>query len=52
MSPFLGTVFHAQGKLLLTGEYFVLDGAMALALPTRLGQNYTWKSRRIDLAEL
>ena len=34
------TVFstHAQGKLLLTGEYAVLDGAKALALPTRLGQ--------------
>lgn len=40
MSPFPGTVFHAQGKLLLTGEYFVLDGAMALALPTRLGQHF------------
>jgi mevalonate kinase len=26
--------FHANGKLLLTGEYFVLDGAVALALPT------------------
>ncbi|WP_421794567.1 GYDIA family GHMP kinase [Haliscomenobacter sp.] len=40
MSPFLGEVYHAQGKLLLTGEYFVLDGAMALALPTRLGQHF------------
>ncbi|MEM9819969.1 MAG: GYDIA family GHMP kinase, partial [Bacteroidota bacterium] len=30
--------FKAQGKLLLTGEYFVLDGALALALPTKLGQ--------------
>lgn len=44
MSPFLGTVFHAQGKLLLTGEYFVLDGAMALALPTRLGQHFKVES--------
>ncbi len=40
MSLFLGEVYHAQGKLLLTGEYFVLDGAMALALPTRLGQHF------------
>ena len=58
MSPFLGTVFHAQGKLLLTGEYFVLDGAMALALPTRLGQHFkitpgragelTWQSYDAD----
>lgn len=31
--------FHANGKLLLTGEYFVLDGAKALALPTKLGQS-------------
>lgn len=31
--------FHANGKLLLTGEYFVLDGAQALALPTRPGQS-------------
>jgi mevalonate kinase len=30
--------FYAHGKLLLTGEYFVLDGATALALPTRQGQ--------------
>lgn len=31
--------FHSNGKLLLTGEYFVLDGAWALALPTKLGQS-------------
>jgi mevalonate kinase len=30
--------FRANGKLLITGEYFVLDGAEALALPTRFGQ--------------
>ncbi|MFK7933811.1 MAG: GYDIA family GHMP kinase [Saprospiraceae bacterium] len=29
---------RGNGKLLITGEYFVLDGAMALAVPTRLGQ--------------
>lgn len=33
--------FHANGKLLLTAEYFVLDGAKALALPTKLGQSLT-----------
>lgn len=32
---------HAKGKLLLTGEYAVLDGAAALALPTRQGQQLT-----------
>ena len=31
--------FYSNGKLLLTGEYVVLDGAKALAVPTRLGQN-------------
>lgn len=31
--------FRAHGKLLLSGEYFVLDGAKALALPTQLGQS-------------
>ncbi len=29
---------RAHGKLLLTGEYAVLDGALALALPVRYGQ--------------
>jgi len=29
---------RANGKLLLTGEYFVTEGAVALALPTKLGQ--------------
>jgi mevalonate kinase len=35
------SAFHtrAQGKLLLTGEYFVLDGARALAVPVRFGQS-------------
>ncbi len=31
--------FYSNGKLLLTGEYLVLDGALALALPTKFGQN-------------
>lgn len=30
--------FYSHGKLLLTGEYAVLDGALALAIPTKLGQ--------------
>lgn len=32
------SIYRANGKLLLTGEYVVLDGAPALALPARLGQ--------------
>ena len=31
--------FYSNGKLLITGEYTVLDGAKALALPTKFGQN-------------
>ena len=31
--------FYGHGKLLITSEYFVLDGAPALALPTRFGQS-------------
>jgi mevalonate kinase len=31
--------FYSNGKLLITGEYLVLDGAISLALPTKFGQN-------------
>ncbi|MBI9033606.1 MAG: hypothetical protein JEZ03_03945 [Bacteroidales bacterium] len=31
--------FHSKGKFLLSGEYFVLKGAKALAIPLRLGQS-------------
>lgn len=31
--------YRSNGKLLLTGEYLVLKGAKALALPTRFGQD-------------
>ncbi|MDB4497362.1 GHMP kinase, partial [Flavobacteriaceae bacterium] len=27
--------FYSNGKLLLTGEYLVLEGATALAVPTK-----------------
>lgn len=52
--------FHANGKLLLTAEYFVLDGATALALPVNRGQtlhinttkrttkNIHWQSYNLD----
>ncbi|MDW8273818.1 MAG: GYDIA family GHMP kinase [Chitinophagales bacterium] len=36
--------FYGRGKLLLTGEYFVLDGALALALPARFGQHMQVKT--------
>ena len=34
--------FHSNGKLLITGEYLVLDGALALAVPYKLGQSLTF----------
>ena len=38
--------FYGHGKLLLSGEYFVLDGAHALALPTTVGQSLKVKHRQ------
>jgi mevalonate kinase len=50
--------FYSNGKLLITGEYLVLDGAKAFALPTKMGQNLIieegsnkeiiWKSHDAD----
>lgn len=40
--------FYSNGKLLITGEYAVLDGAVALALPTRLGQHLTVNQSESD----
>lgn len=37
-------IFYSHGKLLFTGEYLVLDGAKALAVPTNGGQYLTVKS--------
>ncbi|WP_335966469.1 GYDIA family GHMP kinase [Galbibacter sp. PAP.153] len=33
--------YRSNGKLLITGEYVVLDGALSLALPCRSGQTLT-----------
>ena len=33
--------YYSHGKFLLTGEYLVLKGALALALPLKLGQTMT-----------
>lgn len=35
----MNTTFYSNGKLLLTSEYLVLDGAEALAIPTVYGQS-------------
>lgn len=42
--------FYSNGKLLLTGEYVVLDGAKSLAVPTKFGQDLTIE--KIDEPEL
>ena len=31
--------FYSNGKLLITGEYVILDGALSLAVPSLLGQS-------------
>ena len=30
---------YSSGKVLITGEYVILDGALSLACPTKFGQN-------------
>lgn len=50
--------FYSNGKLFITGEYLVLDGAKAFALPTKFGQDFvvgdstgkkiSWKSYDSD----
>jgi mevalonate kinase len=37
--------FYGHGKVLLTGEYFIMDGAQGLALPTTVGQSMKVKYR-------
>ncbi len=39
--------FKSNGKLLLTGEYIVLDGAKALALPTKKSQTLTVRQSKL-----
>jgi len=37
-------LLKANGKLLISGEYAVLNGAYSLAIPTKYGQNLTYQS--------
>jgi mevalonate kinase len=39
--------FYSNGKLLLSGEYLVLDGAMALSIPTKYGQSMVVDSSEV-----
>lgn len=41
-----GQYYYGHGKLLLSGEYLVLDGAKCLALPLKVGQNMSVSYRR------
>ena len=41
--------FYSNGKLLITGEYVVLDGAKAFALPTKFGQSLTLEKAENDI---
>ncbi|MDN3491991.1 GYDIA family GHMP kinase [Winogradskyella bathintestinalis] len=41
-------IFKSNGKLLLTAEYAVLDGAKALAIPTRYGQRLIVEPNETD----
>lgn len=43
--------FYSNGKLLLTGEYLVLDGAEALAIPTQFGQDLVVKENNTNRIE-
>ena len=37
----MSQIYYSHGKFLLTGEYLVLKGALALATPLKLGQSMT-----------
>lgn len=41
--------FYSNGKVLITGEYGVLDGALSLALPTKFGQSLTVKKTDTEM---
>ncbi|OAB79813.1 GYDIA family GHMP kinase [Cochleicola gelatinilyticus] len=45
----MNKTFYSNGKLLLTGEYLVLDGATALSIPTRYGQSLKIHTSESDL---
>ncbi|TDS12119.1 mevalonate kinase [Maribacter caenipelagi] len=40
--------FYSNGKLLLTGEYAILDGAKGLALPTSFGQSLKLRNKNSE----
>lgn len=47
----MSTTFYSNGKLFISGEYLVLDGADAFALPTKFGQNLVVEERENQIIE-
>jgi len=45
------TTFYSNGKLFISGEYLVLDGADAFALPTKFGQNLVIENGKDQIIE-
>ena len=43
--------YTANGKLLLTAEYFILDGAKGLALPTKYNQKLVIQAIQSEILE-
>ncbi|WP_292008776.1 GYDIA family GHMP kinase [Chryseobacterium sp.] len=41
----MGEIF-SPGKLMLTSEYFAIDGALVLAVPTKLGQEFFFEEKQ------
>ena len=41
----MGEIF-SPGKLMLTSEYFAVDGALVLAIPTKLGQEFFFEEKQ------
>ena len=39
---------YSPGKLMLTSEYFAIDGALVLAVPTKLGQEFYFEEKQDD----
>lgn len=37
---------YSPGKLMLTSEYFAVDGALVLAVPTKLGQEFFFEEKQ------
>nr|WP_299487619.1 GYDIA family GHMP kinase [uncultured Allomuricauda sp.] len=47
----MGKTFYSNGKLLLSGEYVILDGAIGLAIPTKFGQSLEKKDTSSGMLE-